>query len=31
VDSARKAAEWVQKRLAGASASAAQAVVGLGA
>jgi len=31
VDSARKAAEWVEKRLAGASASAAQAVVGLGA
>ena len=31
VDSARKAAEWVEKRLAGVSASAAQAVVGLGA
>jgi monoamine oxidase len=31
VDSARKAAEWVEKRLAGASASAARAVVGLGA
>jgi monoamine oxidase len=29
VDSARKAAEWVEKRLAGASASAAQAAVGL--
>jgi monoamine oxidase len=31
VDSARKAAEWVEKRLGGASASAAQAIVGLGA
>jgi monoamine oxidase len=29
VDSARKAAEWVEKRLAGGSASAAQATVGL--
>jgi monoamine oxidase len=29
VDSARKATEWVEKRLAGASASAAQAAVGL--
>ncbi|HKD64733.1 MAG TPA: FAD-dependent oxidoreductase [Candidatus Acidoferrales bacterium] len=29
VDSARKAAEWVEKRLAGASAAAAQAVLGL--
>ena len=29
VDSARKAAEWVEKRLAGASASAAKAAVGL--
>jgi len=29
VDSARKAAEWVEKRLAGASAAAAQGVLGL--